>query len=432
MNQSWKVDNMAQYSFGNRQRSGDNDKSSEYLGNIVLAVESYDHEANAVTGVTADGETMTIRLSSAKEYADIYVNRRQHTTQDARERIARKQTGARADTGTFRMKLDDGEGTIQFQSVRKLDNGELIARWAESLTTNAKESYVRAQVHIPIPTSNQETSGRNDRRRVNIVLPDTASPATRENLDIFTQNRVTGDDGKELAGQIRSAVMVAVQAADDPTETPTRLVWTSWDSQAKSFKAGTDALFEKPLSKMNWEIMVPLAASVGVKFNDLKFGSDVSGGDRNANAPALYDATMAGNIKVVIAQGFNAEAMPRLTEELVKMEKEAHESEGRKPMMSDRGFFAADVSLRSREGAVGFHAETSVKQILKNEVLQPAASQGYAPRGLYSLGEQIMAAAEQKGLKLTVQPQPDPTVLKEPAMKQNPAARPAMTAPLDM
>ena len=423
---------MAQYSFGNRQRSGDNDKSSEYLGNIVLAVESYDHEANAVTGVTADGETMTIRLSSAKEYADIYVNRRQHTTQDARERIARKQTGARADTGTFRMKLDDGEGTIQFQSVRKLDNGELIARWAESLTTNAKESYVRAQVHIPIPTSNQETSGRNDRRRVNIVLPDTASPATRENLDIFTQNRVTGDDGKELAGQIRSAVMVAVQAADDPTETPTRLVWTSWDSQAKSFKAGTDALFEKPLSKMNWEIMVPLAASVGVKFNDLKFGSDVSGGDRNANAPALYDATMAGNIKVVIAQGFNAEAMPRLTEELVKMEKEAHESEGRKPMMSDRGFFAADVSLRSREGAVGFHAETSVKQILKNEVLQPAASQGYAPRGLYSLGEQIMAAAEQKGLKLTVQPQPDPTVLKEPAMKQNPAARPAMTAPLDM
>jgi hypothetical protein len=141
---------------------------------------------------------------------------------------------------------------------------------------------------------------------------------------------------------------------------------------------------------------------------------------------------MAGNIKVVIAQGFNAEAMPRLTEELVKMEKEAHESEGRKPMMSDRGFFAADVSLRSREGAVGFHAETSVKQILKNEVLQPAASQGYAPRGLYSLGEQIMAAAEQKGLKLTVQPQPDPTVLKEPAMKQNPAARPAMTAPLDM
>ncbi len=423
---------MAQYSFGNRQRSGDNDKSSEYLGNIVLAVESYDHEANAVTGVTADGETMTIRLSNAREYADIYVNRRQHTTQDARERIARKQTGARADTGTFKMKLDDGEGTIQFQSVRRLDNGELIARWAESLTTNAKESYVRAQVHIPIPTSNQETSGRNDRRRVNIVLPDTASPATRENLDIFTQNRVTGDDGKELAGQIRSAVMVAVQAADDPTETPTRLVWTSWNSEAKSFKAGTDALFEKPLSKMNWEIMVPLAASVGVKFNDLKFGSDVPGGDRNANAPALYDATMAGNIKVVIAQGFNAEAMPRLTEELVKMEKEAHESEGRKPMMSDRGFFAADVSLRSREGAVGFHAETSVKQILKNEVLQPAASQGYAPRGLYSLGEQIMAAAEQKGLKLTVQPQPDPTVLKEPAMKQNPAARPAMTAPLDM
>ncbi|MBE0599940.1 MAG: hypothetical protein IH568_01355 [Burkholderiaceae bacterium] len=432
MNQSWKVDKMAQYSFGNRQRTGDNDKSSEYLGNIVLKVESYDHEANAVTGITADGEALTIRLSNAKEYADIYVNRRQHTTQDARERVARKQTGARADTGTFKMKLDEGEGTIQFQSVRKLDSGELIARWAESLTTNANESYVRAQVHIPIPTSNEETSGRSERRRVNIVLPDTASPATRDNLDIFTQNRFTGDDGKELAGQIRSAVMVAVQAADDPTETPTRLVWTSWDSEAKSFKAGTDALFEKPLSKMNWEVMVPLAASVGVKFPDLKFGNDVSGGDKGTNAPALYDATVAGNIKVVIAQGFNAEAMPRLTEELVTMEKEAHDSEGRKPMMSDRGFFAADVSLRSREGGDGFNAETSVKQILKNEVLQPAASQSYAPRGLYALGEQIMAAAEQKGFRLTVAPKPEPVVQKEPALEQKAASRPAMSAPLNM
>ena len=101
-------------------------------------------------------------------------------------------------------------------------------------------------------------------------------------------------------------------------------------------------------------------------------------------------------------------------------------------MMSDRGFFAADVSLRSREGAEGFNAETSVKQILKNEILQPAASQSYAPRGLYALGEQIVAAAEQKGLKLTVQPQPEPTVSKEPTMEQRATARTAMSAPLDM
>jgi hypothetical protein len=413
---------MAQYSFGNRSR--DRRQGNEFLGNIVLKVEEFDHARNAASGTTPDGEVMTIRLADKREFADMFVNRTRFTTQDARERIAAKQTSNRPDMATLDQKIEPGEGAIQFQSVKRMGD-ELVARWMESVSTTADDSYVRAQVRVPIPRSNEETAGRTERRRADIVLEETATAATMDALDAFTANRVTGHDGKGLDGDIRSAVLVAVQAADDPSETPTNLVWTPWDKEVREFRSGGASLFERPLNGHNWETMVPLAAQVGVPFEEIAFDERrVSAADRTENARALYDATKAGNIKVAVAQGFAAEVMPRLTASIVQSERQSHESEGRVATMADRGFFAADIGLRSRPGQEGFSDQVSVKQILPNEFLQPRASESYAPRTVEALGARAVATAEARGHQLVqaqeVAPTPEPEVRPQQAVAMTP------------
>jgi hypothetical protein len=419
--QSWKVEIMAQYSFSNRSR--DRQPGNEFIGNVVLKIAEFDHDRNAASGVTPDGEVLTIRLADKREFADLYVNRSRFTTQDARERIAAKQTGNRPDTGALAQKMEPGEGAIQFQSVKRVGD-ELVARWMESVSTTAQDSYVRAQVRVQVPRSNEETAGRTERRRADIVLEDTASAATMDVLDEFASNRITGHDGKRLDGEIRSAVLVAVQAADDPSETPSTLVWSPWDKDAKRLKPGGEALFDKPLNAHNWETMVPLAAQVGVPFERIRFDeSRVNATDRTENARALYDATRAGNIKVAVAQGFTVEAMPRLRDAIVQSEREAHESGGRVATMADRGFFGADVGLRSRPGQEGFGDQVSVKQILANEFLHPRSSESYAPRTVEALGARVVAAAEARGQRLTLEAPMQQRPAQEPAPQQRPTAQ---------
>lgn len=419
---------MAQYSFSNRSRSEKPENNK--LGNITLQIEEFNHAENSATGVTADGELMTIRLANKDEYADMFVNRSRVTTADARERVAAKQTRSRPDMEALEQKMKGDElGAIQFQQVKRLDDGELIAKWMESLTTTPDDTYLNAQVQIKIPRSNAETAGREPRRRVDIVVEDTAAPATMELLDTLTSNKIAGDDGRQLEGDIRSTVIVAVQAADDPSETPTAGVWTPWDAEAKSFVQGGKALFDRPLNPHNWEAMVPLAAAVGVPFEDLKFDNKVNATDRNENAPALYDATVGGHIKVAVAQGFTAEAMPRLRDKLVELEEDEHEADGRVAGMSDRGFFSADVSLRSRPGQEGYNAQSAVKQILPTEFLTPKKADSYAPRTLEAVGARIIAKAEANGSELTLsnsvstEPSPKP----EPSPAQKPQNAPSMT-----
>lgn len=401
---------MAEYSFAGRNRA--QTQRNENIGNVVLKVEEFDHKANSVTGQTRDGETMTIRLADKNEFADMFVNRSKHTTQDARERVAAQQTSNRPNTSTLQQKMQEGEGAIQFQGVKR-NGDELVARWMESVSTTADDTYVNAQVRVNVPRSNEDTAGKNDRRRADVILEDTATAATMEALDNFTQNQITGNDGKTLEGHVRSAVVVAVQAADDPGETPTSFNWTSWDKDAREFKSGGEALFDAPLNNHNWETMTALAASVGKPFDELKFDTDrVNAEQRTEHAPALYEATKAGNIKVAIAEGFTAEVMPQQTKQLVASEQAALDSDGRRATMSDRGFFNADVGLRSREGQEGYSAQSSVKTILPNEFLPPKAADNYAPKSLEAMGQKVIAAAESNGQSLTVKaeaaPQPAP------------------------
>ena len=409
----------APYSFGNRRQ--ERESRNEFLGNVTLTVEEFDHARNAVSGTTRDGEFLTIRLADKKEYADLFVSRTKFTTQDARERVASKQTGNRPNTGTLEQKMDPGEGSIQMQSVKRLGSGELVAKWMESVSTLANDSYLNAQVRVPIPRSNEETAGKTERRRADIVLTDTATVATMDALDEFTSNRVTGHDGKSLDGELHSIVLVAVQAADDSSQTPTNIVWTPWDGQEKSFKAGGDSLFERPLNNHNWETMVPLAAQVGIAFDKLRFDGERVNLASQANARDLYEATKAGQIKVVITQGFTADTMPRLVDNLVASEREANESDGRTATMSDRGFFAADVGLRSRAGREGYGDQVTVKQILANEFLHPKSSESYKPRTVEALGERAIAIAEGKGMTLTLKPS-QPQV--QPRPQSEPEARP--------
>lgn len=413
---------MAEYSFAGRNRA--QQQRNENVGNVVLKVDEFDHQKNAVTGHTRDGEVMTIRLANKDEFANMFVNRTKHTTQDARERIAAQQTSNRPNTGTLQQKMTEGEGAIQFQGVKK-SGDELVARWMESVATTADDTYVNAQIRIQIPRSNEDTAGSTERRRADVILEDTATAATMDALDSFTTNRITGDDGKTLDGHVRSALVVAVQAADDPGETPTSFNWTSWDKEAKEFKSGGEAMFDAPLNNHNWETMVPLAAAVGKPFDELKFDSErVNAEIRTEHAPALYAATEAGNIKVAVAQGFTAEIMPQQTKQLVASEATALESDGRRATMSDRGFFNADVGLRTREGQEGYSAQTSVKTILANEFLPPKAADNYAPKSLEAMGQQVIAKAEAGGQTLTVKP----NVAPEPAPQPEPKAGVSMTA----
>ena len=417
---------MAQYSFGNRSR-GQRNSNNDFIGNVVLKVESFDFQRNAATGITTDGEEMTIRLADAKEFADMFANRQRYTTEDARLRVGKQQTGNRPGMDTMAQKMEIGVGAIQFQSVKRIGNDELVARWMESVATTMDDTYVRAQVRIPVPKSNEETAGANDRRRADIVLPNTATAATMEVLDQFTQNRITGDDGRTLDGDIRSAVFVAVQSVDDPVETPSSLVWVGWDKENKRLETGGEALFDRPLNAHNWETMVPLAAQAGVPFSDLKFADSVNAQDRGTNAPGLYDATMAGNIKVVVAQGFTAEIMPRLVGDLVKSEQAALDSEGRRATMSDRGFFEADIGLRYRDGSGDYSAQTSVKQVLANEFLPAAAANNYVRRELEAIGERAISAAESRGVVLTKPQEIAPAPAPEPSPRQANDARLAAT-----
>lgn len=407
---------MAGYNLGGTQNN--NGPRSENIGNVTLKIESFDHGTNSATGVTRDGEAMTIRLANKAEFADMFVNRNVHTTEDARNRLAAKQTGNRPDTAALQSKMAEGEGSIQFQSVRKMADGQLVARWMESVATTVEDSYVNAMVRIPIPRSNEETAGNVDRRRADVVMLDSSTAATMGSLNEFTLNRVPGDDGKLLDAAARGAVMIAVQSADDPSDTLATLVWTGWDKEAKRPIDGGRALFDRPLNEKNFEAMVALAAQVNIPFDDLKFDTQRVNAESRTAVSALYDLTRKGEYKVAIAHGFSAETMPRLTESVVKAEKNAFESEGRQAMMSNRGFFPADIGLRAREGSDGYPDQIAIKQILPNEILAPKSSDAYAPRSISALGAQVIAAAEAKGHDLTVKP------AQEPAPQQAPAPAP--------
>lgn len=414
---------MAGYTIGGA--SSNDGPRSENIGNVTLKIESFDHAANAATGVTRDGELMTIRLANKAEFADMFVNRNHHTTEDARNRLAAKQTGNRPDTSALQAKMDDGEGSIQFQSVRKMPDGQFVARWMESVATTAEDSYMNAMVRIKIPRTNAETAGDSERRRADVVLLDSSEAASMEALNRFTLNRVDGDDGKTLDAATRGAVLVAIQSVDNPSASSATLVWTGWDKNAKRPVDGGRALFDRPLNEFNFEHMVALAAQVGIPFDDLKFDNQRVNADKRAAVAGLYDETRNGNFKVAIAPGFSAETMPRLTERLVKAEKTAAESEGRQAMMSNRGFFPADIGIRIREGSDGFPDQIAVKQILPNEILAPKVSDSYSPRSLAALGEQVIANAEAKGVDLTVKPAPAPSAEQKPAPA--PASKPGVS-----
>ena len=71
---------MAEYSFSNRKQ---NRKSNEFIGNVTLRVTEFDHERNAASGTTADGEFLTVRLADKREFADNFANRTRYTIHDA-------------------------------------------------------------------------------------------------------------------------------------------------------------------------------------------------------------------------------------------------------------------------------------------------------------------------------------------------------------
>lgn len=412
---------MAQYSFAKENAQQSNNRSP-HGDRVTLLATEFDKENNAISGMTKDGEMLTVRLANKDEYADHFVNRTKFTTEDARLREAGARTNNRMDVAGIESKMPDGQGAIQFQGVRNVgtqEQPELISRWMESVSTKPEDTYTEAQVQIVVPKSNDETKGNTDRRRVDMVMDDTSTAASMDALNDFTRNRITGDDGKTLDGQIRSAVFVATQPTNEPNEMRANLVWTGFDKESKSFEAGGEKLFDRPLNDKNFETMVPLAAAVGVKFEDLKFDDRVN----QDKASQLFEATEAGNVKVAVAQGATSFAMPRATEKLIKSEQASEQSNGNVPSMSDRGFFKAQVGFRSASDPKGEYPDsTSVKTILQDEFLPAKNNDAYSPKWMRSMGHDIMAKAEQSGAELTVQQAPQPKPSNDNAAKFAPAS----------
>ena len=406
---------MAEMNFGAQERERRDDR----LGFVTLQVTEFDQEKNSITGVDPNGEVMTVRLATQAEFADMYVNRNVHGTEEARMAHAKKSLARRPDAKkveTFFNAGDDGVlGAVQISDVRKVGNGDLVGRWPKSLSTEPSDTHLQAQVRINRPRSNAETQGGTNRRKVDMVLPDTATSPTMDVLNEMTQNRVTGADGRQLDGMINSAVMVGVEDVRNGS-TGGSFVLSPWDKDVKQFASGADAILDRPLNKFSWQTVVPLAAAVGKPFEELKFDERLPADIRNEAAADLYAETQAGNIKVAVAQGFKAEIMPEQVKDILRLEDLARESDGGKAQMTDRGFFSADVSFRSRESSDPQYADSvSVKDILETEYLVPQASDSYSPKKIHSMGADVVASAEASGSQLTMEAAP--TAAPEPENK---------------
>lgn len=390
---------MGKYTFSRDGGASDGPRIKN-VGEIALEVTSIDQKTNAVTGFDlSTGEERTVNFATVGEYADFYADRRRFTTandrtQEASKQLAKQPSGKSLTRGG----VEEGD-VVQFQSVKELTDGKLIARWANSVTTNASagvDAYRRMEIQITIPKDNESTQQKYQRRPGRAYDMDATEPASLEALERMTDAQVRRHSGEALPAPMRNTVLIAVS---DGVETKSAGVDMPWGDNGPA--TGVDTLFAKKLDNFDFRQVSALAGRVGVPFEKLNFAE---AGSRNApsdiaaakeEAKEIHAAAARGELGVTITPGFVGDLMVHAKLNVIDREQRAS-TNTRAVTLSDRGYFTADVALMANEATTNpetgktYAAQAAFKTVLPAEFLKPVKDDNFIRRRISDLGDTAM------------------------------------------
>lgn len=388
---------MSKFSFSRSGEASDG-KRIQNRGDIAVRVTKLDSSTNSVTGINMSSpelEEVTISFATVGEYADFYSNRNRFTNADARQQEASRQLAKQPTVKSLSRNAVEINDVVQFQSVKELADGKLIARWANAVTTNAQaaDAFARMEIMISIPKDKQSTEAKYERRVARAFNMADTAPASREALDDMTDAKVRNSDGRVLEGSMRNAVLISITDGTDVKATGVDMPWGNGGPAT-----GSDALFARPMDSFNYQPVAALAAKVGVPFERLSF---VEAGSTNApqdmkfaqeTAREIYEASQRGDVGVAITPGYVGDLMLHIKQNIIAREQQAANNT-RTVSLSERGFFTADIGLMSgvetndpKTGEVR-PAQTAFKQILPAEFMHPTSDDKFIRRKASDLGD---------------------------------------------
>lgn len=355
-----------------RSKSGENTK---FLGHISLEVERYDFEKNAVEGINiVDGSAMRIRMPSVEEFAALHVNRNNFDTDEKRLTEAKRQTKKQPTVESMAEKVKVG-AVMQMQNVKIDRNGDNVARWMKGVTTDpANQAGLSAMIEINVPRDENED---NPTRNAIIVQVDEAFRPSSDNLDAIS-NALSNNAEKGMSIPFDAKTGLTVAASTGEENMGFRLM-TGWDKTNETPITGLEANVTRPAYD-NREAMAQtlLAASVGIKFDDLKEPVNAGEYDRDYHA-GLYDAVTEKEVQVGVAPTITGRLMQFVREDV--MDGEMKEKAGKGAKLSNRGYFPAHIGLE--QGSVipdsNSRYPTSVRQVLQAEAfLKPTTDKTHS------------------------------------------------------
>ena len=348
------------------------------MGQLPVQVESFDPKTNTVDGTNLrSGEQITVRLANADEIAALYVNRDRHPTEEARRRIANEQIANRPDLRTLDRKTTPGlEGQVlQMQGAIKKPGGEVVARWPRAVTANTElDVAVRGEIEfVKVQTE------RNDWRRANVVQPRMSQALTIETLDRSLQNMAVGADGTVAEGEVSSRPMVTIQDRSDNAEAAflySPAVGQGSDRRLLAGADGPDAAFQNiAMSPYNHRVMAAVAGRVDIELEDLKGFDRLSDTQREASE-IIHDMSRQGQLEVAITPGFSANLLKNLSDDVIRSETEKTTT----GPLTGRGYYEADMSLRTYEGDGDKPIDARLKEVLETGPLRHPENRNFVKR----------------------------------------------------
>lgn len=348
------------------------------MGSLPVQVESFDSRTNTVEGTNLrTGESVSVRLANAEEIANIYANRDQYPTEEARMRLAERQVENRPDLRTLDSKTTPGlvGQTLQMQGAMKKPDGEIIARWPRAVTANLEmDIAVRGEVEfVKVQTE------KHDWRQANVLQPKMSEALTSETLDRSLQNMAAAADGQVAEGEVASRPMVTIQDSSDNAEAGflySPAVGRGRDRHLLSGADGPDSSFHNiRMTQYNHRIMAAVAGRVDIDLADLNQFDQLSDTQQEASR-AIHEMSRRGEIEIAITPGFTANLLKNLSDDVMKSEVETTRSGA----LTGRGYFEADMSLRTYKGDTDEPVDARLKEVVETGPLRDPASSNFVKR----------------------------------------------------
>lgn len=330
----------------NFKRPGSEGPKNTSLGNIALEINSVrddvDKASNAITGTNIEtGEQQTIRLANAEEFARIFVPQRV-TGPAQREAEAERAIGNRADVaGVTKSSFD--EAVVQFDDVRETRGGDLVARWASSVTTNSPKFSPEKAANVTAEASTFQFRDKEGEKQVGMkitgVLANEAFPAEAPDARDKMERALSGQVGN-LPDIQKSGLLVAVSEPGNDTDKNYAVLARQKDAEKELISGLEDNVTRQPVGRLEAVAQTAVAASTGIPFERLNM--EKSSPEDQEWLKGLYQAVENGDLNVSVAPSFEAGLMPKVTERLEKTETNSNG-------LLNRGFVEMNIGIR--EGA---------------------------------------------------------------------------------